>query len=432
MPVFCGYPRIALQPYSYTLLPTQSLGYAQNFSKLRDTDEPPAFEVTTNLNQRFAFNRLSNLASMSSTEATQSDKYALVSSFYGPGAVGGWYLTAFACLISFSLHPRQRRRDSITADFIAVLTFPTVAAANLITQVRSYPKEGTKAAQNAASIEATLIVTETFLAIDVILFLLTVGFKCVRRPCLIATVGLFCFSTECYVYFSPFVYPAVGQQLDRLFLIDFGDILISVMTVLIICVICALGLVALFFSMLPRQPHARPPEQAVEATRRDWVLDEGAMRRELKEVVEEATSGNWVRDVGALRRELEQEAEVIRRDMGRDFKQSDHAKALMVINTVLLSFALVASMFPLSSNALSCLPYQFWPQIRQDFIPRSNTSIKELDQAAALLAGASVLGFSLYSIADAYYRAWLSKTRAMTQQQGIELRTLNHNQTPRL
>ncbi len=340
---------------------------------------------------------------MSSTSPTQTNKYDLVSSFYGPGAVGGWYLTVLACLVSFSLHPRKRSRDSITADLIAVLTFPTVAAADLIIQVRSYPKEGATLAQKAASIEATLIVTETFLTIDVVLFLLAVGFKCVRRGFLLATVGLFCFSAECYVYFSPSVSQAIGQNLDRPFLVDFGSILISVMAVLLICIICALILIAIFFSKLPHQHHARPSERDEEATRRGRERDE----------------------------------EPTRRDWERDFKVSRNARALSMITILFLPSTFVASVFPLFSEALVNLPSQFWPRIRttasrvaHDLIPNSNTSVKELDQAVALLAGASVLGFSLYSIADNYYQAWLSETRAITQQRETELRMLSHNQAP--
>ena len=340
---------------------------------------------------------------MSSTSATQSNRYALVSSFYGPGAVEGWYLTTLACLISFSLHPRKRSRDSITADLIAVLIFPTVAAADLITQVRSYPKEGTTLEQNAASVEATLIVTETFLAIDVVLFLLAVGFKCVRRGCLLAIVGLFCFSAECYVYFSPSVSQAIGQNLDRPFLVNFDSILISVIAVLLICIICALILITLFFSMLPHQPHARPSERDEEATRRD----------------------------------SERELEAARKGWERDFKESRNIRALSLITMLFLPGTFVASLFPLSLGALVNLPSQFGPRIctvafriAHDLIPSSNTSVKELDQAVALLAGTSVLGFSLYSTADSYYQAWLSKTRAITQQRETELRTLSHNQAP--
>ena len=326
---------------------------------------------------------------MSSTSPTQANKYDLVSSFYAPGAVMGWYLTALACLTSFSLHPRKRRRDTITADLIAFLTFPTIAAADLITQVRSYPNEGATLAQKAASIEATLIVTETFLTIDVVLFLLAVGFKCVRRGFLLATVGLFCFSAECYVYFAPSVSQAIGQNLNRPFLVNFGSILISVMAAHLICIICWLILIAIFFSRLPHQHHARPSERDEEPTRRDWE---------------------------------------------RDFKESHNATALSMFIVLSLPFTFVATLFPFFSEALVNLPSQFRPRIRtvasriaHNLIPTSNTSVKELDQAVALLAGASVLGFSLYSTADTYYQAWLSNTRINSQQRGTELRTLSQN-----
>ena len=337
---------------------------------------------------------------MSSTSAPQSNEYDLVSSFYGPGAVVGWYLTVLACLVSYCLHPRKRIRDSITADLIAVLTFPTVAAADLITHVRSYPKEGATLAQKAASIEATLIVTETFLAIDVVLFLLAVGFKCVRRGCLLATMGLFCFSAEWYVYFSPFVNPAIEQQLERLFLIDFGNLLICVMGVLCICIMLALSLITSFFSMRSRRPRARPSEQDAEASRRERQRDTGA------------TPTDWE----------------------QDFNHSRLVKVLVIITSLFLPLAFATAIFPLSSNVVSFAqpPFLLWirlatSRLAHDLIPKSNTSIKELDQAATLLAGASVLGFNLYSTADTYCQAWLSKTRAINQQRGTELRPLNRN-----
>ena len=344
---------------------------------------------------------------MSSTSAPQSNQYALVSSFYGPGAVVGWYLTALACLVSFSLHPRKRICDSITADLIAVLTFPTVAAVDLITQARSYPKEGFTLEQSAASIEATLLVTEKFLAIDKLFFLWILRFQCVRRACLLATVGLFCFSAECYVLLSfserspgcdqlrfgvEEISPATGGKAETKFellngkiltsdgkAVSNGKALISVMAVLFVCMIRALSPIAIFFSMFIPKPHARPSE--------------------------------------------------------RDFKRSHSANALTIIIWFSLPCVCVATMFPLSSNVFIWVAGESTVWIRttasrtaHDLIPKSNTSVKELDQAVAILAGASVLGFSLYSTADTYYKAWLSKTRAITQQRGTELRPLNRNQ----
>ena len=295
---------------------------------------------------------------MSSTSATQSDEYDFVSSFYGPGAVVCWYLTVLACLISFSLHPRKRSRDSITIDLIAVLTFPAVAAADLITQGRSYPREGATLAQNAASIRASLSVTEVFSAIDAFLLLLAVNFRCMRRMCLLGTVGLFCASADCYVLFSPSKRPVSVQNLDTVFSFSFGIILYTSVLLLVFCVNSALANYS--------KPEAKWPS------------------------------------------------------------------IIILILGIFVAFAT-----PLFSGVMMGLPSQFWPLIRtaayriaHGLIPTSNTSIKELDQAVALLAGASVLGFTLYSTADAYYQAWLSKTRASTQQRGTELRPLNRNQVP--
>ena len=335
------------------------------------------------------FDRFGESHSMSSSSANEEDEYALVSSFYGPGATGGWYLTALASLISWALHPRKRRVDSITADTIAVVAFPTAAAAHLISQVWSYPgiHQGSHGllAQSAASIEAALTVTETFLAMDVILFLLAVGFKCVRRGCMLAAAGLFCFSAECYLYFSRHVRQAIKHNLDRPFLIDFGGILISVMVVLLLCIAVALSLIVFFFAMRPATSQARPFDQDAEATRNDQE---------------------------------------------RDFQNSSSALALTWVTMLFLPCSFIASTLPLYSGAFVDSPHQFLPWLRavasrigHDLIPTSNISAKDLDQALAIIAGANVLGFSLYSTAHSYYQARLLRTRARPQQRGIELMT---------
>jgi hypothetical protein len=78
---------------------------------------------------------------MSAADPSTFDSLALVSSFYGPGATACWYLTCLSCLISWTIHPKKQKTDSITSDFIAAVTFPTVAAAHLIAQVQNYPDQ---------------------------------------------------------------------------------------------------------------------------------------------------------------------------------------------------------------------------------------------------------------------------------------------------
>lgn len=56
--------------------------------------------------------------------------------------------------------------------------------------------------QFVPAIEAPFIVTETFMAIIVILFIVVAWKICVRRAILVALVGLLCFTVECYVHLS--------------------------------------------------------------------------------------------------------------------------------------------------------------------------------------------------------------------------------------
>lgn len=65
---------------------------------------------------------------------TVDNPYELVSSFYGPGATGCWYLTILSCFVSWTFHPRKRASDSIDSDFVAVIVFSVVAAGHSIIQ----------------------------------------------------------------------------------------------------------------------------------------------------------------------------------------------------------------------------------------------------------------------------------------------------------
>ena len=313
------------------------------------------------------------------------DRYALVSSFYGPGAVGGWCLICLGCLISLGIHRRKRGIDTITADFIAALTFPTVAAGHLLSQTISFSKnrEHVPIAQLAASMEAPLIIVEAFLAIVAILFLLATNNKCIRRGCLLAAVGLFCFFAECHVYFSPSVTQLVKPRLRRSFLITFGRLLISIMVVLIICTIFAICCIAVFFLSRPKGAQAQSTDTRSGPSQRD-----------------------------------------------REFKESHSAFAITRLTSLFIPYTFVATMFPLLSLQNSgTLPSQFGPWVRAtavciagDMIPKSDTSIMDLDQGVALLAGATVLGFSIYSTVESYYQVWQMRTRSQSPEPGIELR----------
>jgi len=333
---------------------------------------------------------------MASASAVEIDRYALVSSFYGPGAVGGWYLTTLACLISFGLHPRKRRADSITADMIAVLTFPTVAAAHLISQIRSCPTEMSSATlvQKAASMEAALIIIKTSWAIAGILFLPAVGFRCVKRGCLLAAVGLFCISAQCYLYFPRFVMRAIQHDLDRSYLMKFGSMRIPVMAVLLYFIVLALALIVLFFAMFPS--HSRSQVRTV-----DYNSEASAQDRF--------------------------------EGLNQDFVGSRNVGGIKWVTMLSLPFSLVASVFPSTAGILEPPEPLLGPRtavshVIRGLIPASNTSVRDLDQAVAILAGASVLGFSIYDVANAYYNNWKMGMSARPQSEEVELATLARRQ----
>jgi hypothetical protein len=140
---------------------------------------------------------------MSAKTLTDSDRYSLVSSLYGPGTTVCWFLTVLSCIVRWTLHPKKRKSGSVDSDFIAVITFSAVAAGHLIVQVHSYPgpkDQITKTKdllllRRIAAIEASLNITETFMAISAVLFLVAISFKCVKRgvlSCRCWTFLLFC------------------------------------------------------------------------------------------------------------------------------------------------------------------------------------------------------------------------------------------------
>lgn len=52
--------------------------------------------------------------------------------FYGPGTMLGWYLTLAGCIVSWTLHPERKRKDSITTDTVVFLAFPLLAAVHMV------------------------------------------------------------------------------------------------------------------------------------------------------------------------------------------------------------------------------------------------------------------------------------------------------------
>jgi hypothetical protein len=305
-------------------------------------------------------------------QPSSSDSLALVNSFYGPGATACWYLTCFSSLVSWTLHPRKRTADAITNEFIALATFPTVASAHLITQIQSWPSESSvndeTLEQLRASLAASLIITETYLSLCIILVLpsLFVRIPTPKRICLLAVTGIFCILSETYLYFAlPSIRYAPGV-FERSFIIDSFPLLLLIIALVSILVGLLLAYLYFLFGRSRPEPIAE--------------LSPGA---------------------------------------DSDSAAPRQIDVLTILGLLFTFLSGLSSVTPATLDLFSLIKIYWekktiWTGRRSfldEFFPRTEASIMDLDQAVALLAGMTVLGFSLYSTADARYNRWLEEEK---------------------
>ena len=194
-------------------------------------------------------------------------------------------------------------------------------------------------------------------------------------------MGLFSFSAEIYLHVDcplPHRNPA---YLSRLFLIDFTNLIIAISILLAILFIITLSLATVFIirrrhRFLSRIDNPDHPQ------------------------VSELQSDPFLRSLYAV---------------------------LIRSSTFLFVPAgLIASSVPIIVNSLSAWRPAGIRWIRtssrfvRDLFPPTNVSIKELDQAVAVLAGATILGFSLYGAAEAHYHLYCEKVRRQQENRRAE------------
>jgi hypothetical protein len=362
-------------------------------------------------------------------------RYALVSSLYGPGTIACWYLTILSVLVSWTLHPRKRKSGSIDVDLIAILTLPTVAAGHLISQVsmlmHSYVNspgfgiEVDQYAQSIAATEAPFSIIESFMPISVILFLVAVWMFCLRRAISVAIVGLLCLATECYIHFSSFKelgirYKPLGPKSDdipafsRSFVADFTSLIIAILAILAIFIFGTLTIITHVLCSrraprgIRRAGQGRPDENP-EAS------------QEAVETSRPTTEGN---PPNAFR-------------VGTRLTQSEETEILMGDFHLLTGFGMiflpVTAMLSMGPGVVDVVQFTtVWSHLKifaGHFYPHSSNSFSDLDQAVATAAGATVLGFSIYSVANARYEMQSSRQAMRVEEDGIELDRLDQDQT---
>ena len=368
---------------------------------------------------------------------------ALVSSLYGPGTITCWYLTTLSVLVSWTLHPQKRKSGSIDVDLIAVLTLPAVAAGHLVSQFRGFLHQDGRIVrgvsssssvdgtylQSIAAIEAPFNVTETFMAISVIMFIVASWMFCIRRAIFVGFIGLLCFTVECSIHFSRFTdlglryRPGVSADgypaFSRFFVADFAGLVIAILVILSLCGVISAAIA--FYMLLPPKTASSGPRHDAEGGN-EAALGSRTPSRSRAPVVE-ATRSVETRHGAQLR-----------------WKSGDSSLRAMTMVTILfLPLSFVASVLPLTWPSTShqdpasatASPWQTLDEtvhrLGRNLLPRTACSITDLDQGVAAAAGATVLGFSVYSVAKAYYKIWSIRRTTPTEPTGTELsRIENH------
>jgi hypothetical protein len=294
----------------------------------------------------------------------QSRQYDLVSSLYGQGTVLGWFLTVQSVFVSWLWHPRKRKSGSIDIDLIAVLVLPTVAAGHVLSQVSHLTLgpdilgrlevSDLQYAQMIAAIRAPLKVIDCFLVVDVALILTALWNGCLRRAMSVAAIGLLCFIARTFVHFSAFKEAAVWYR--------------------------------------PCDPHSDrslfTKATAVDLFAHVFMLIEASYLALLccKGVV-------FLLNVVQAKTTNDRGHSILPKDTCTSSELAGPDQAALV-STLLLGLSMY-----FRSNGSEGLRSAI--SFRRFCFPQSSSNFSDLDQAVAVSAGATTLGFSLYSIAKA-------------------------------
>ena len=205
---------------------------------------------------------------------TASERFELVSSLYGPGNVICWFFLLASVLTSWTINPTTARRDTITNDFIAVLTMPFVAVAHFFHQIHHHQSDTNGSlgqllnsrdrddVRSVAALEAPLTVCEDFLAWAAVIFAVSARREHQKRTATVLTVGWLCVVAGMILMLAgpsygstPLVRPFVSQS-TAIFGIFLGWHLLILVVYLVEVVF------GLFLTLV--RPGAREVESAVE------------------------------------------------------------------------------------------------------------------------------------------------------------------------
>lgn len=349
------------------------------------------------------------------------DELALVSSLYGKGTTLCWLFTILACLISWTCEKKKRRFDTLNADFIGILALPSVAAGHTIFQIRCLKSlaysdiSPVRIMQLSRAIEASLTITETFMVLSVVLFLVAFPARCYKRAVLTALTGLLCLATEYAVYSQLTSSPSqklrmIRDNFTRSFVSDSAIFTAVIIALVMACIAMAFCL-ALY--VLYKTPPTDPEPTIEEAA---------TFARTMMEIERLHTPEAILRE--------------IRRNQARRFSRQNHFMYFsFYIALICLSASVCMSGLSLYEGVQSLRSVRSASSESSDwrpglghvaqrflaaFFPKTAAGFGDLDQAVALATGCVILSLSLWSVGRKWYLNWKVERETRLRQQRME------------
>ena len=378
------------------------------------------------------------------SDQSQSNPYAQVSSLYGPGTIGCWYLTLLSILISWSLHPQYQKSGTIDTDIIAALTLPAVAAGHLISQIGKFSGNN-NLPQRVAAMEAPHAIVEIFMQISPYFVIIAAQKHCIQRALLMASIGLLCVGAEFHSALLRSAYPDLGTNLhtsaDQVVYPRFWSAYYLHMPAKLVVfpvigsITFLVGLIVQANFMLDPIP---VPEIKVDmtkalASRPDWRSDPSIDPSLTVLGNESVHFGNKVyefvyrENIAQQQEKLRDKALSVNKNVLRSNRRSLY---ITYVSAVIQTIAFCLYIFP--SAVFSVQMHGFthgmtmWSRLT--FFPRTACSITDLDQVVALTAGATVLAFTVYSVVKSRYECYVERKKVKRETRDVELQDVESPQ----
>lgn len=327
--------------------------------------------------------------------SSSSERFSLVASFYGPGNIISWICTV-ASVVTWCLNAQYRRKDRISADLIFALVVPGVAAGHVIYMMffssdaehesvqQLFTSSDSQIVQHAAAAEAALNVCETFPAAAVLLVVISMSHGHMKRTLAVVIVGLLAFSTEAVVFVQTRGIRVSASNLTRPFLFNFFEAMASILIFLVVW-ISVFSIMILWL----RLRIVNNPEEQIQLGSADPQLEADVRTALRSQVVDMGSAAMWENQLHAV--EALQLAEAHIRE----------GKAMAIFSIIFLPLQFLAALASMGSptgmfGSTIYMSSLSWAARLLLFVPKSATSITELDQMVSVCIGSTALLFILW------------------------------------